>query len=289
MSPVRVQAMQVMVTGGAGFIGEYVCKELWAQGHEPLVFDIAAPVPQDVRWRFQVEWAMQHADACIHLAAILGNPETVDNPYPATLTNVLGSLNVFDAAGSKPVVFATVGNKWQHDKGTGAYTISKSCVEDFVTMYNKCRGSRIAVLRPVNAYGPGQKVPLPWGDDVHPRKIMPTFIHQALAGGPIEVYGDGTQVSDMVWVGDVAKALVACIGSKQTWGCGPEMSHSVNAIAALVQTEVWRQTGKVRACIQHIPMPTSETPGVTALTEDQAIPLTMSLKKGIELTVRSYL
>ncbi|MFI5342575.1 MAG: NAD-dependent epimerase/dehydratase family protein [Candidatus Methylomirabilales bacterium] len=280
--------MKVLVTGGAGFIGGYVCKELWKQGHEPLVFDIAAPIPQNVLNPMALESAFRHADACIHLAGILGNPETVADPLPAVHTNIIGSLNVFEAAGDKPVVFATVGNKWQHDRGTGGYTITKACVEDFVAMYNKCRGSRIAVVRPVNAYGPGQKVPLPWGDDVHPRKIMPTFIHQALHGPAIEVYGDGHQISDMVWVEDVARAFVAVIRSRRTWGCGPERSHTVWQVAKLVQSEVYRQTARFTPII-HIPMPKSEVPGITSVTEEQAVIPKVSLKTGIARTVASYL
>ena len=281
--------MRVLVTGGAGFIGRYVCKELWAQGHEPLVFDIAAPIPQDVRQPGQVQDAMRHADACIHLAGILGNPETVSDPYPCVQTNILGSLNVFEAAGSKPVVFPAVGNKWLRETGTGGYTITKSCVEDFIAMYNKCRGSTIAIVRPVNCYGPGQKVPAPWGPGTV-RKIMPTFIAQALHGQDIEVYGNGSHTSDMVYVTDVARNIVGVLGTNGVWGIGPIESHTVLQVAKMVEQEVYNQTGVILPHgVVFRDMPTSEVPGVTALHETMWEYPRVDLVEGIALTVASYL
>lgn len=236
--------------------------------------------------KFAIRW--HEIEAVIHLAGILGNPETVDNPIPAVETNLLGSLNVFEAAGKMPVVYATVGNKWLRELGTGGYTISKTCVEDFVAMYNKCRGSTIAVVRPVNAYGPGQKAPPPWGDDLHPRKIMPTFINQALDNIPIEVYGDGQQISDMIYVKDVAEALVACLGSRQTWGIGPTTSQTVLQVAKMVQQEVYVQTGRLSG-VRFISMPPSEVSGVTALIEPNAVPPKVHLRQGIAETVSWYI
>jgi nucleoside-diphosphate-sugar epimerase len=117
---------------------------------------------------------------------------------------------------------------------------------------------------------------------------MPTFIHQAIYGPAIKVYGDGEHISDMVYVEDVARALVACIGSRRVWACGPRRSNRVIEIARKVQAEVFRQAGTFTP-ITRIPMPASEIPGTTAVTEDMAVEPVVSLKHGIEMTVRSYL
>lgn len=217
---------KILVTGGNGFIGQYVVEELLRKGYRALVFDqsIAGELtgtlgPRgvehfhgDVRDATAVNEAAAHSDGIIHLAAVLGTQETIGNPIPAAETNILGSLNVFEAASryDLPVVYAGVGNHWMREHGGGTYTISKTAVEDFAKMFNKNRGGKISVVRPVNAYGPRQSVAYPYGSS-KVRKIMPSFICRALTNEDIEVYGDGSQISDCVYVEDVARVFVAAL------------------------------------------------------------------------------
>ena len=208
--------MKVLVTGGTGFIGSHVVKRLLEHGHEPVVFDrhIKNPPPGcelilgDVRDATAVTEAVAHVEAVIHLAAVLGTQETIHNPRPAAETNVLGALNVFEAVAEYelPAAYAAVGNYWMEN----TYSISKTCAERFARMFNQERGTRIAVVRALNAYGPGQSVAAPFGPS-KVRKIMPAFICRALAGQPIEVYGDGQQVMDMIHVQDVAEIFVRAL------------------------------------------------------------------------------
>jgi len=88
------------------------------------------------------------------------------------------------------------------------YSITKSTVERFVAMYNAERGTKVNVVRAMNAYGPRQVPAAPYGPS-KVRKIAPSFICRALKGDPLEMYGTGSQVSDMVYVTDVAEALSA--------------------------------------------------------------------------------
>lgn len=144
--------MKVLVTGGAGFIGTHVGHALERRGHQPIVFDRAAR-PQsffesffgDIRDATHVTEAVAHADAVIHLAGVLGTQETIANPYPATETNVLGGLNVFQAVAQYklPCVYIAVGNHWMQN----TYSISKTTVERFAHMFNEERGTNIKVVR----------------------------------------------------------------------------------------------------------------------------------------------
>jgi UDP-glucose 4-epimerase len=163
----------------------------------------------DVRDETAVMEFAAHVDGIIHLAAVLGTVETIDRPLPAAETNILGALNVFEAASryNLPVVFAAVGNA---NIARGTYCITKSASERFVEMYREDRGLRITSVRPMNAYGPRQSAPEPYGSS-KVRKIVPSFVCSALSGEPLRVYGDGTQVSDSVWVGDVAKVFVTAL------------------------------------------------------------------------------
>jgi UDP-glucose 4-epimerase len=137
---------------------------------------------------------------------VLGTAETIDNPLPAANINILGTLNVFEAADRYriPIVYAAVGNS---GIGRGTYCITKACGEEFVKMYREDRGSIIAAVRPMNAYGPRQSAPAPFGSS-KVRKIVPSFVCSALSDIPMPLYGGGTQISDAVFVRDVAESFV---------------------------------------------------------------------------------
>jgi UDP-glucose 4-epimerase len=297
--------MKVGVTGGAGFIGSYVIEELTRRGHSVVVFDprgrTVAPAEVmlgDVRDDVAVTELAAHVDGLIHLAAVLGTQETITNPRPAVLSNVQGGLNVLEAATQYglPVVNICVGNHWMNN----SYSISKTTVERLGHMFRVERGTKLNQVRVVNAYGPRQSAAPPFGPS-KVRKIMPAFICRALAGQPIEVYGDGQQVSDCVWVGDVARALVTALESAaagtvfdRVVEVGPADHATVNEVAAIVRDEAALVTGDV-VRITHAPMRPGEQPGakVTAdtstlalvgMTADELVPL----REGIGRTVRWF-
>jgi UDP-glucose 4-epimerase len=207
--------MKVGITGGNGFIGSWVAEELIKRGHQVLVFDHSKRVSQhdvmlgDVTSETDVMELAAHVDGIIHLAAVLGTAETIDRPLPAAHTNIIGTLNVFEAASRYdiPVVFAAVGNA---NIARGTYCITKSASERFVEMYREDRGLRVTSVRPMNAYGPRQSAPEPYGS-AKVRKIVPSFVCSALSGDPLMVYGDGSQISDSVFVGDVANVFVTAL------------------------------------------------------------------------------
>lgn len=133
------------------------------------------------------------------------------------------------------------------------------------------------------------------------RKIMPSFITRALHGEPVEVYGDGAQVMDMIYVADVAKVLVAALDEllaggrpKGIYEAGSGHSTTVADIAALVVDEVDTQTG-VYAEIRHLPMRPGETPGVVVQGDPSTLaPLGIDpgefvpLGEGVARTVEFY-
>lgn len=204
--------MKIGVTGGNGFIGSWVIDELRSRGHEAVVLDHngrAGCMLGDVRDSTIVYELAAHVDGIIHLAAVLGTVETIDQPLPAADININGTLNVFEAASryDLPVVYAAVGNS---GIGRGTYCITKTCGEQFVDMYREDRGLKVVAVRPMNAFGPGQSAPEPYGSS-KVRKIVPSFVCSALSGDPIMMYGGGSQISDAVFVGDVARSFVAAL------------------------------------------------------------------------------
>lgn len=259
--------MKVGVTGGAGFIGSWVIDELHARGHEAVVFDTrgrshagAEVMLGDVRDAVAVTELAAHVDGIVHLAAVLGTQETITNPRPAVEVNGIGGANVLAAAHQYglPLVNIAVGNYWMRN----SYSTTKRMVERLVEQYVTETGAKFANVRCVNAYGPRQGAAPPFAAG-KVRKIVPAFICRALAGMPVEVYGDGRQVSDCVFVGDVARALVATleacavgVAPQRTMQVGPLEHHTVNDIAKAVIA----LTGTGVELV-HLPMRPGEQPG----------------------------
>lgn len=278
--------MRIGITGGAGFIGGHVADIAHEQGHTVVVFDhLARGIPTapgvtrmmgDVRDPVAMTELAAHVDGIIHLAACLGTQETIRNPRPAVETNVQGGLNFLEAIAQYniPGVYIGVGNHWMNN----SYSISKTTIERFVHMFNAERGTRCNIVRLVNAYGPRQSVAPPYGP-AKVRKITPAFTCRALAGDPIEVYGDGEQVSDMVHVRDGALALVKALeraAAGQVFDraveCGPAVHATVNEVAGHV-IDAATELGHPRVPLAHLPMRPGEIPGakVTADTSTLAL------------------
>jgi UDP-glucose 4-epimerase len=300
--------MRVGVTGGAGFIGGYVCDELLDRGHEAVIFDQRRERAQrssgtvmlgDTRDETAVTEFAARVDGIIHLASVLGTQETVQNPRPAVMTNVVSGMNVFEAATQYkiPVVNICVGNAGM----SNPYSASKTCVESLGWMYVRDRGTRLNQVRVVNAYGPRQVPAAPYGP-AKVRKIMPAFICRALAGDPIEIYGDGQQISDCVYVHDVAVGLVNALEAaaegrilEKVAEIGPEDNATVQYIATLVAQETQAVTNAGPVPITHVPMRPGETPGARVVADTSTLPLVgmqandlTTLGTGIKLTVEWY-
>jgi UDP-glucose 4-epimerase len=296
----------VLVTGGNGFIGRYVVEELLGREYRVAVLDTRyrEPAPGaelvlgDIRDATSVTEAIAHADGVIHLAGVLGTQETIQNPRPAAETNILGGLNVLEACAQYdvPLVNIAVGNYWMNN----TYSITKNTVERFVDMFTRFRGSRMSIVRALNAYGPRQTAAAPFGPS-KVRKIMPSFACRALTCEPIEIYGDGSQIMDMIYVGDVAKILVAALektnrdGASGTFEAGTGRRTSVSDIAALVVAEAADATGEAPVDIIHLPMRPGEDAGSVVLGDPRTLaPLfpdgveLLPLEQGVRLSVEYF-
>lgn len=263
--------MKIGVTGGNGFIGGYIVEEIEARGHEALILDHknrdGNVLLGDVRDATIVQELAAHVDGIIHMAAVLGTAETIDNPGPAAETNILGTVNVFESCAryDLPVVFAAVGNS---NIGRGTYCVTKTTGEQFVSMYREDRGLRVTAVRPMNAYGPRQSAPAPYGAS-KVRKIVPSFVCAALSGDPMRLYGGGTQISDSVYVTDVARVFVQAL-EKASAGIVPD--HPVD-VGNATPTTVLAVAEEVRrnipdAAIESVPMRAGEPHGGPVATEE---------------------
>ena len=266
----------ILVTGGNGFIGRYVVEELQSRGYKVYVLDRHNLPTQpesffgDIKDATLVTDAVSHVDGVIHLAGVLGTQETIENPLPAAETNILGGLNVIGACVQYdvPLINIAVGNYWMDN----TYSITKSTVERLVRMTSKYQGKAMASVRALNAYGPRQVPIAPWGPS-KVRKIMPSFICRALTGMPIEIYGDGQQIMDMIYVSDVAFILCSALelldseGSIETTiEAGTGRDTTVADIAEEVAKAVLEVDGATVA-VTNLPMRPGEDPGSVVKAE----------------------
>jgi UDP-glucose 4-epimerase len=257
--------MKVLVTGAHGFIGGYTIDELAARGHHPIRFDrqesgdlkAGSFFLGDIRDTDAVTEAMAHAEGFIHLAGVLGTQETITNPLPATTTNLLGGLNVLQAAAQYdvPGVNIAVGNHWMQN----TYSITKSAIERFVEMYRVERHQALATVRAFNAYGPGQSIAAPFGPS-KVRKIMPAFICRALTG--------------------------TMMTFEEPIEAGTGRATTVDMIARLVADTVAESTGEEPVDIEHLPMRPGEPTQSVVLAQNPYRPLDLiDLEDGVAETV----
>lgn len=296
----------VLVTGGNGFIGGYVVEELIKRGHRVAVLDRHHKPGGsqqelyfgDIKDATLVTDAIGHMDGVIHLAGVLGTQETIANPLPAAETNILGGLNVISACAQYdvPLINIAVGNWWMDN----TYSITKNSVERFVKMMAKYEAKSMMSVRALNAYGPRQVAAAPYGPS-RVRKVMPSFACKALMGEPIEIYGDGKQVMDMIYVTDVAYILVSALehldskgAPEETIEAGTGRDTTVNDIADEVVNAAF-SIGSYRTKVKHLPMRPGEDPGSVVKADTTTLePLgikpdqLVTLEKGVHETVAYF-
>jgi UDP-glucose 4-epimerase len=205
--------MRVLVTGGSGFLGSFVVERLTHSGHEVAVLDHRKP-----NWTPRVEWYEQdiadgravlgyiersEPDALIHMAGLLGTAETFDHPAETVRANVIGTINVLQACRQRPAIRylgVQTGTPWM-----SPYAISKRAATDFARGYQRAFGIPVTILKIFNAYGPRQ-------DGTGPvNKIVPRFAVNALRGDPLPIFGDGSQIIDLVHAESCAESFLRAL------------------------------------------------------------------------------
>lgn len=204
---------KILLTGGSGFIGSHLAQELQSRGHDVKVLD--RKTGSDVTNPNDVLNAASDCDAIFNLAGVLGTHELNegDQISKAVQVNVLGALNCLEAARTLKIKLLQIAkpNLWLN-----TYSITKRASEDFTKLYCKEHGVRAWIVRWFNVFGPGQHYGVP-------QKLAPTAIVRALKGLPIQVFGDGTQTVDHIYVKDAVRATVDIFECERVMGIPVEV------------------------------------------------------------------
>jgi len=219
--------VKILVTGGAGFIGSHVCDEFIAKGHSVEALDnlstgsrknLSAVVPLavlDIRSPEAASYIVAHRpDVVCHLAAQMDVRKSVDDPRFDAESNILGTLNLLEAArraGVKKFIFSSTGGaiygeqdvfpapETHATRPVSPYGVSKAAGELYLGYYRAQYGLDFVALRYANVYGPRQN---PHGD----ADVVAIFARRLVARESCTIYGDGAQTRDFVFAQDVARA-----------------------------------------------------------------------------------
>jgi UDP-glucose 4-epimerase len=262
--------MRVIVTGGAGFIGSHLTDAFLARGDElTVVDDLSAGRLARLDERITLQKvsvtdagalsevvSAVRPDLICHLAAQIDVRTSVAQPAADARTNVLGTINVLEAArvsGARVLFCSTGGALYGRDAPIPSledvlplpespYGIGKHCAEQYVGLYNRLHQCSHSVLRLANVYGPRQD---PTGES----GVVPIFCSQVLKAVRPTIFGDGTQTRDYVYVGDAVAAFLAAADQHRpgTWNIGTGREVSVLDLAAVIGEVTGQQVEPVLA------------------------------------------
>jgi UDP-glucose 4-epimerase len=263
----------MVVTGGAGFIGSHVAQELAKRGYQVIIIDdlstgrkenieelIGGLLTKEVREIQFVQGSItdlpllkklfQGVDCVFHLAAIPSVPRSLENPLACHEVNITGTLNVLLAAkdnGVKKVIYASSSSVYG-DTPTlpktedmlpipqSPYAVAKLCGEYYCQVFEQVYDLPAVCLRYFNVYGPRQD------PDSEYAAVIPKFIRRALSGKPPIIFGDGEQTRDFTYVKDAVKATILAAETEVTgvYNVGSGNRITINELAKLILSLIGR-------------------------------------------------
>lgn len=258
--------MKVLVTGGAGFIGSHLSRELWRQGHNVTVIDslvggrketIADLLDQerfgfhqaDIRDAQTITPLFEGIAWVFHLAGLADIVPSIERPRAYYETNVSGTFNVLEAAraaGVKRFVYAASSSCYGLAEQSPTpetatiqpqypYALTKYLGEQLVLHWAQLYALPAISLRLFNVYGPHSRTTGAYG------AVFGVFLAQKINAKPFTVVGNGTQTRDFTYVTDVANAFIAA--AESNW-CGEIMNvgsggtYSINQLVGLLGGDI---------------------------------------------------
>jgi nucleoside-diphosphate-sugar epimerase len=208
---------KILVTGGKGFLGKRLVRNLINNNYSVATFDLADG--QDITNYEQVANEVKENDIVVHLAAVADLNYAREHPKETMDVNILGTINVLEACRvyNKSLIFASTccvyGNPDTHPadentcpKPTEIYAHSKLAGEHLILGYAKHFGMKYNILRLATFYGP----------EMRPALAPYIFLKKAMKGEIIEIHGDGKQTRTFTYVDDIVDGIVAVL-EKDVW------------------------------------------------------------------------
>ena len=303
--------MNILVTGGAGFIGSHMAKRHLADGHRVVIVDDLSSgrmerVPEGARFvRADIADAdlepllrEERIDFVSHHAAQIDLRHSVSDPIGDARANIIGSLKTFEAmrrAGTPQVLFSSTGGAIYGEPEGGRpapethptnpispYGCAKLSIEKYMHYYQVVHRLRCQIFRYANVYGP-------WQDGTGEAGVVAIFSEAMLGARPLKINGAGEQTRDYVYVGDLVEAAARAASSEKTgvWNLGTGIETSVNRLFALLAKEYG-----YAATPPHVPAPAGEQQRSvldgSKVRRDFDLPPWTRLEDGLEKTAEFF-
>jgi len=220
--------MKILITGGLGFQGSHLTEHFINQGHEVTVLSTLSERAKDnyklLKNKARIVWGsitdeeliqktVREQDVVFHLAAYINVDESIQNPHPFFEVNIGGTVNILEAIRknnnrliyvSSCEVYGTPVGKRLIDETTelrphSPYAASKAAADRICFGYFKTYGLDITIVRPFNVFGERQR-------EGKFGALIPVFVKEALDGQNLQVFGDGEQSRDYMYISDVVQA-----------------------------------------------------------------------------------
>ena len=301
---------RILVTGGAGFIGSHLVDKLVERKHRVVVIDnLSTGFRSNLNPKakfYRMDIGSPGLDAffrrgkfeyIFHFAAQVDVRKSLANPALDVQTNILGSINLLRCCqkyGVKKVIFASTGGAIygeQHyfpadekhpEMPISPYGVAKLAVEKYLNFYYQIYGLPYVALRFANVYGPRQN---PKGDS----GVVAIFSEKLLKDDPVNIYGNGKQTRDYVFVEDVVRAALLALRSRVTgsYNIGTGKETSVSRLFRIIQTKL-NSRSKVTYQPQRAGEQARSSLNYSFAKKHLGWSPAYDLQKGLDLTLKYY-
>lgn len=252
--------MKCVVFGGGGFIGSAIVDRLLHDGHTLRVFERPRVEPyrkfaahEPVEWltgdllsTHDVTDAIDGCDVVFHLVSTTLPKSSNDDPIYDVQSNLVGTLQMLNAMVARKVpkiVFISSGgtvygaptylpiDERHPTEPQVSYGITKLAIEKYLLMYQRLHGIKAIILRVANPFGERQRVETAQG-------AIGVFMHRALTGLPIDIWGDGSVARDYLYISDVANAFAKAVsygGPSSVFNVSSGTGTSLNELIELLE------------------------------------------------------
>lgn len=302
--------MNIIIFGGGGFIGSTVADRLLAEGYKVRIFERPRVLPyrkfggaERVEWiagdfsnTHDVKDAMQGCDAVIHLVSTTLPKGSNEDPVYDVQSNVVASvkmLNAMVAQDVRRIIFISSGgtvygnpvylpiDERHPTNPLVSYGVTKLAIEKYLQIFERMHGIKAITLRVANPYGERQRIETAQG-------VVGVFLHHALKGTPVDIWGDGSVTRDYVHVSDVAEAFVKALqytGDESVFNIGSGAGTSLNQLLAMLEAALGRPVERRYLPARSFDVPVSVLSNVLAREELMWTPST-SLQAGVARTAQ---
>ena len=303
---------RVLVTGGAGFIGSYLCEHLLNEGHEVLCLDNFFTGTKDNiihlmdNHRFELirhditEPIMLEVDRIYHFACPASPVHYQYNPVKTIKTNVMGTINMLGLAKrvkarvmlastsevyGDPKVHPQTEEYWGHVNPIGprsCYDEGKRVAETLMMDYHRQNNVDIKIIRIFNTYGPRMAI--------NDGRVVSNFIVQALQGEDITVYGDGKQTRSFCYIDDLVDGIFKMMNTEDFIGpvnLGNPAEFTILELAELV-IELTGSKSKIKYLPKPQDDPVQRQPDITLAKRKLNWEPRIPLREGLEKTIAYF-